>query len=78
MQLKVYDGELQQRMGELLRSQLCITVNSDDPGVCCAHASRCCLHVVSTSLPAKSSQMLAVECALTAPCACAQHTLGAT
>ena len=32
VQLKVYDGELQQRMGELLRSKLCITINSDDPG----------------------------------------------
>ena len=30
-QLKVYDGELVERMRDLLSSGLCITLNSDDP-----------------------------------------------
>ena len=31
LQLKVYNGELQERMAELLTSGLCVTINSDDP-----------------------------------------------
>lgn len=30
-QLKVYNGELLERMQELLSHDLCITINSDDP-----------------------------------------------
>ena len=30
-QLKVYDGQLVERMRELLSHDLCITINSDDP-----------------------------------------------
>ena len=31
VQLKVYSGELEKRMSELLSTDLCITINSDDP-----------------------------------------------
>ena len=31
VQLKVYSGELKKRMSELLSTDLCITINSDDP-----------------------------------------------
>jgi hypothetical protein len=30
-QLKVYDGQLVERMRELLSHDLCVTINSDDP-----------------------------------------------
>ena len=48
MQLKVYNGELQERMGALLASGLCLTINSDDPAYFGGYLNRNFAYLVET------------------------------